>query len=71
MSKQYELKNYDNNILPSIKHNLDVLPNKPIRLLITGQSGCGKTNLLLNFVHDLLNFDNLFICAKSIEEDKY
>lgn len=41
------------------------------RLFITGLSGCGKTNLLLNFVHDYLNFDKLYVYAKDIHEPKY
>lgn len=51
------------------KHYL--LPKEPFRLLITGASGSGKTNLLLNFIYDYLQFDNLFVCAKDINEPKY
>lgn len=51
------------------QHHL--LPRHPFRLLITGASGTGKTNLLLNFIYDYLNFDNLFVCAKDIYEPKY
>lgn len=42
----------------------------PFRLLITGSSGCGKTNLLLNLDYDYLNFDRLYVCAKDIFEPK-
>lgn len=53
----------------SAKH--PYLPQHPFRLLMTGASGCGKTNLLLNFIYDYLDFDNLYICAKDIHEPKY
>lgn len=48
-----------------------LLPKHPFRLLISGASGTGKTNLLLNFIYDYLEFDNLFVCAKDMYEPKY
>ncbi|GBO02347.1 Putative uncharacterized transposon-derived protein F54H12.3 [Araneus ventricosus] len=48
-----------------------LLPKHPFRLLIAGASGTGKTNLLLNFIYDYLEFYNLFIFAKDIYEPKY
>lgn len=48
-----------------------LLPKHPFRLLITGPSDSGKTNLLMNFIYDYLEFDNLFVCAKDIYEAKY
>ncbi|GFX48864.1 uncharacterized protein TNCV_902461 [Trichonephila clavipes] len=48
-----------------------LLPKHPFRLLIVGASGTGKTNLLLNFIYDYLEFDNLFVCAKDMYEPKY
>ncbi|GFX69613.1 uncharacterized protein TNCV_1769821 [Trichonephila clavipes] len=48
-----------------------LLPKHPFRLLIAGASGTGKTNLLLNFIYDYLEFDNLFVCAKDMYEPKY
>lgn len=48
-----------------------LLPKHPFRLLIAGASGTGKTNLLLNFIYDYLEFDNLFVCAKDLYEPKY
>ncbi|GFY66226.1 uncharacterized protein TNIN_287711 [Trichonephila inaurata madagascariensis] len=48
-----------------------LLPKHSFRLLIAGASGTGKTNLLLNFIYDYLEFDNLFVCAKDMFEPKY
>lgn len=48
-----------------------LLPKLLFRLLITGISGCGKTNLMLNLVYDYLNFDRLYGYAKDIYEPKY
>lgn len=59
----------EENILDANRHYL--LPKHPFRLLIAGASGSGKTNLLLNFIYDYLEFDNLFVCAKDMYEPKY
>ena len=45
--------------------------NKPYRILITGCSGSGKSNLLLNLIYDILEFDKLYFCAKDLNESKY
>ena len=41
------------------------------RILICGASGSGKTNILLNLLYDVLDFDRLYLCAKDLEESKY
>jgi hypothetical protein len=46
-------------------------PVTPTNILISGHSGCGKTNLLLNLIYDLLFWDNLYIYAKDLEEHLY
>lgn len=48
-----------------------LIPKHPFRLLIIGESGSGKSNLLLNFIYDFIDFENLFMCAKDIEEPIY
>lgn len=46
---------------------------KPLRCLIVGSSGCGKTNLLLNFIYnkDGVTFKHLYIFSRSIEQPAY
>jgi hypothetical protein len=48
-----------------------LMPKHPFRLVISGESGCGKTNLLLNMIIKYLSFDSLFVCAKDLQEKSY
>lgn len=34
-----------------------------------GGSGCGKTNLLLNLIYDLLPWSRLYVYFKQIDDD--
>ena len=55
------------------KHNLDwpyILDN-PYRILITGGSGSGKTNALLNLINKQEDIDKIYLCAKGHYEAKY
>lgn len=51
----------------------DNLLPQPLRCLIVGSSGCGKTNLLLNLIynHNGVLFKNLYVFSKSIEQPAY
>lgn len=46
---------------------------KPIRALLVGGSGCGKTNVLMNLIYDKdgLTFKNLYVFSRSIEQPAY
>ena len=44
--------------------NWPYIPDDPYRILITGGSGSGKTNLLLNLIEN--QPDNIFVCKRSI-----
>lgn len=47
-------------------------PQWQFRMIISGASGSGKTNLLLNLItKDFLYFDKIYIYAKDLSEDKF
>jgi hypothetical protein len=60
----------------SLRQNNFLLPNS-LRACIIGKSGCGKTNLLMNLLlnsygeEEFLDYDNLFIFAKSLHQQEY
>ena len=47
------------------------IPDHPYRILIIGGSGTGKTNALLNLIHNQLYIDKIYLYAKDPFEDKY
>jgi hypothetical protein len=51
------------------KHTL--APRWPFRLLICGNTGCGKTNLLLNLIFKYLYYNKIYVYAKDLTESKY
>ena len=55
------------------EHNLKwpYIPNHPYRTLITGGSGSGKTNALLNLTNNQPDIDKIYLCAKNSSEGKY
>ena len=64
--KRYFYSSDDKNI-----HN-ECLP-RTFRMLIVGPSGCGKTALLMKLLlkDGLLNYDKLYICARSLYQPEY
>ena len=48
------------------KHNKDwpYIPDHPYRLLIIGESGSGKTNLLLNLIENQSDIDKKYLYGK-------
>ena len=54
-------------------HNLNCIyiPDHPYRILIIGGSGSGKTNALLNLIHNQPDIDKIYLYAKDPYEDKY
>ena len=48
------------------------MPNDTFRMLICGNSGCGKTNLLFHMLMEpLLFYDEIHLYAKNLEQEKY
>lgn len=60
------------NLQNTTENNFDLMP-KPIRALLVGSSGSGKTNLLLNLIRDKkgIKFKHLFVFSKLIEQPAY
>jgi len=48
-----------------------LVPQHPFRLLVIGPSGSGKSNLVTNLIVKDLHFDQLYIFARDLSEDKY
>ena len=46
-------------------------PDNPYRILITGGSGSGKTNALLNLIKEQDDIDKIYLYAKDLSEPKY
>ena len=47
------------------------IPDHPYRISIIGGSGSGKTNALLNLIHNQPDIDKIYLYAKDPYEDKY
>ena len=47
------------------------IPDHPYRILITGGSGSGKTNVLLYLKNEQDNIDKIYLYAKDLREPKY
>ena len=50
--------------------NWSQIPDHPYRILITGDSGSGKTNLLFNLIDHQHGIDKLYLYAKNLSEGK-
>ena len=67
-----EIPNYDVNIKnKKFKQRYPYMPNDTFRTLICGNSGNGKTNLLLHMLLSLLCYDEIFLYAKNLDQEKY
>ena len=51
--------------------NWPYIPDHPYKILIIGDSGSGKTNLLLNLIENQPDIDKIYLYAKDPYESKY
>ena len=68
-----EIPNYDSDIKnKKFKQLYPYMPNDTFRMLISGNSGSGKTNLLYHMlIEPLLYYDEIHLNAKNLEQEKY
>ena len=68
-----EIPNYDTNTKnKKFKTFYSFMPNDTFRMLICGNSGSGKTNLLFHMlIKPLLYCDKIYLYAKNLEQEKY
>ena len=69
-----DIPNYDSksNKTNSYKQLYQYMPNDTFRMLICGDSGSGKTNLLYHMLmKPLVYYDQIHLYAKNLEQDKY
>ena len=69
-----DIPNYDSNIdkTNSYKQLYQYMPDDIFRILICGNSGSGKTNLLYHMLmKPLVFYDQIHLYAKNLEQEKY
>ena len=68
-----EIPNYDVDAKnKKFKQCYSFMPNDTFRMLICGNSGSGKTNLLYHLlIQPLLYYDEIHLYAKNLEQEKY
>ena len=69
-----EISNYDSTDNPDKKYKqrYPYMPLDTFRMLICGNSGSGKTNLLYHMlIKPLLYYDEIYLYARNLEQDKY
>ena len=69
-----EIPNYDStdDFDKKYKQLFPFMPANTFRMLICGNSGSGKTNLLYHMlIKPLLIYDEIYLYARNLEQDKY
>ena len=66
------MKNYDQSVEINHNRNSPYIPDYPHRILITGRSGSGKTNVLLNLIKNQRpDTDKIYLYVKEPFESRY
>ena len=68
------IPNYDSRKIKNnnFKSRFPYMPQDTFRMLICGNTGCGKMNLLYHMLMSpLLYYDQIHLYAKNLEQDKY
>ena len=68
-----EIPNYDSDTKnKKFRQLYPFMPHDIFRMLICGNSGSGKTNLLYHMlIEPLLHFEEIYLYAKNLEQEKY
>ena len=68
-----EIPNYDSDTKnKQFKQLYSFMPHDTFRMLICGNSGSGKTNLLYHMlIEPLLYYDEIYLYAKNLDQEKY
>ena len=69
-----EIPNYDSvdDLDNGFKKLYKFMPKETFRMLIAGNSGSGKTNLLSHILQSpLIYYDQIHLYAKNLDQDKY
>ena len=69
-----EIPNYDSSDNPAKKYKqlYPYMPSDTFRMLICGNSGSGKTNVLYHMlIKPLLYYDEIYLYARNLEQQKY
>ena len=64
-----KLKNYDSEESDHL-HSLNDFLTEDFRMLITGRSGCGKTNTLMNILREpLVPYDKIYLYSRNNQQN--
>ena len=68
-----EIPNYDKKeTTNNFKQIYDFMPHRCYRMLISGKSGCGKTNTVLHMlIQPLIYYEKIYMYSKNREQEKY
>ena len=73
MIHRMKVPNYDStdDNVENNKQLYDFMPDRPFRMLICGESGSGKSNLLTHLIYKLLYYDKIYLHSKNLQQQKY